>query len=197
MRRVFAAAVILGWVLCLPSRAHAHMMSTGLGPLYDGLAHLFVSPEDLLPVIALALLAGLRGAAAGRAVLFSLTAAWLAGGAAAALVSSPALPPVAGAAVTVALGALVAADATLPRATLAGAAAVIGLTIAAGSPLAQAPLGAAALFSVGATASSFVVAALVAGQVSSVAAPGGRIAVRVAGSWIAAIGLLMLGWALR
>lgn len=197
MRRVLSVAAVLGGVLGVPSRAHAHMMSTGLGPLYDGLAHLFVSPEDLLPVIALALLAGLRGTAAARAVLFSLTAAWLAGGAAAALVSLPALAPAAGAVVTVALGALVAADAMLPRGVLAAVAAVIGLTIAAGSSLSHAPLGAAALFAAGATASSFVVAALVAGQVSSVAAPGGRIAVRVAGSWISAIGLLMLGWALR
>ena len=144
MRRVLSVAAVLGGVLGVPSRAHAHMMSTGLGPLYDGLAHLFVSPEDLLPVIALALLAGLRGTAAGRAVLFSLTAAWLAGGAAAALVSLPALAPAAEAAVTVALGALVAADAKLPRGVLAAVAAVIGLTIAAGSSLSHAPLGAAA-----------------------------------------------------
>lgn len=197
MRRVLAGAAVLGGVLGVPSRADAHMMSTGLGPLYDGLAHLFVSPEDLLPVIALALLAGLRGAAAGRAVLFSLTAAWLAGGAASALVSLPALPPAAGAAVTVALGAMVAADAKLPRGVLAGAAAVLGLTIGAGSSLAHVPLGVAALFAIGGTASSFVVAALVAGQVATVDAPAGRVAVRVAGSWIAAIGLLMLGWALR
>ena len=40
----------------------AHLMTTGLGPFYDGLAHLFVTPEDLLPVLALSLAAGLRGA---------------------------------------------------------------------------------------------------------------------------------------
>ena len=33
-----------------------HLMNTGLGPFYDGLAHLFVTPEDLLPILALALL---------------------------------------------------------------------------------------------------------------------------------------------
>jgi hypothetical protein len=48
--------------------AHAHLMNTGFGPFYDGLTHLFVTPEDLLPVIALALLAGLRGPRFGRAV---------------------------------------------------------------------------------------------------------------------------------
>jgi urease accessory protein len=37
----------------------------------------------------------------------------------------------------------------------------------------------------------------VAGLVVSLRAAWARVAVRVAGSWIAAIGFLMLGWALR
>jgi urease accessory protein len=43
--------------------------STGLGPVYDGLLHFLLSPEDPLPVLALALLAGQRGAHYGRRVL--------------------------------------------------------------------------------------------------------------------------------
>ena len=39
-----------------------HLMNTGLGPFYDGLAHFFTTPEDVLPVLALALWSGLRGA---------------------------------------------------------------------------------------------------------------------------------------
>jgi len=53
-------------MLVLPAPAHAHLVTTGLGPLYDGITHLFMSPDDLVPVLALALLAGLNGAAAGR-----------------------------------------------------------------------------------------------------------------------------------
>jgi len=34
--------------------------STGMGPIYDGLLHFLMSPEDLIPALALALLAGLR-----------------------------------------------------------------------------------------------------------------------------------------
>ena len=48
-------------VTLLPAPAHAHLVTTGLGPLYDGISHLFLSFEDLLPVVALALLAGLNG----------------------------------------------------------------------------------------------------------------------------------------
>ena len=43
----------------------------------------------------------------------------------------------------------------------------------------------------------FVVVALVAAFVSSLRAPWSRIIVRVAGSWIAAVALFMLGWSLR
>jgi hypothetical protein len=43
----------------------------------------------------------------------------------------------------------------------------------------------------------FVVVALAAAMVVAIRAPWGRIAVRVAGSWIVAIGLLLLGWTLR
>ena len=43
----------------------------------------------------------------------------------------------------------------------------------------------------------FVVVALAAALVVALRAPWARIAVRVAGSWIAAIGLLLLGWSFR
>jgi hypothetical protein len=43
----------------------------------------------------------------------------------------------------------------------------------------------------------FVTVALVTAYVVSLRVAWARVAVRVAGSWIAAIGLLMLGWALQ
>ena len=49
--------LILFWLtlaitLIVAPSAQAHLMNTGFGPFYDGLTHLFVTPEDLLPVIA-------------------------------------------------------------------------------------------------------------------------------------------------
>ncbi len=75
--------------------AHAHLMNTGFGPFDDGLTNLFMTPEDLLPVIALALLAGLRGPSFGRAILFALPVAWLLGSAAGLLFVPPRALPVA------------------------------------------------------------------------------------------------------
>jgi hydrogenase/urease accessory protein HupE len=65
-------------VLCWPSSAAAHLVSTGMGPVYDGIGHPLLTPEDLVAVLALALSAGLRGAAAGRRTMFLMPLAWCA-----------------------------------------------------------------------------------------------------------------------
>jgi hypothetical protein len=49
----------------------------------------------------------------------------------------------------------------------------------------------------GIVATLFVVVALASALVVALRAPWTRIAVRVAGSWVAAIGLLLLGWSFR
>ena len=64
----------------LPATAHAHLVDTGFGGFYDGLAHLVSTPADLLVVIALALLAGRSGAPAARRALLAVPLAWVAGG---------------------------------------------------------------------------------------------------------------------
>ena len=174
----------------------AHLVTTGLGPFYDGLLHFFRTPQDALPVLALSLFAGLRGADQGRAMLFVLPAAWLAGG----LPGLALHPEMGAAAATVSLivcGVLVAADVPFARpATLALAAAVGFLHgVENGSAIAHAR--ASALGLAGIITGIFVVSALGAALVVSLRAPWMRIAVRVAGSWIAAIGLLLLGWSFR
>jgi hypothetical protein len=40
---VYATGVIA--VALSPARAYAHLNSTGMGPIYDGLMHFFMSPE--------------------------------------------------------------------------------------------------------------------------------------------------------
>jgi hypothetical protein len=44
------AIVVLS--LLLPICAEAHLPSIGLGLLYDGIFHLLLGPEDLIPVMA-------------------------------------------------------------------------------------------------------------------------------------------------
>jgi urease accessory protein len=178
--------------------AGAHLVSTGFGPFDDGLTHLFVTPEDLLPVIALAFLAGLRGPRFGRAVLFVLPIAWLVGSAFGLLLGSPITLPLPEAILTIALGMLLATDRRLPITSVGGLANLLGLLhgFLNGSELPKTP-SSSQIFAAGLGAALFITVSLLAGQAASVQLPWARIAIRVAGSWIVAIGLLMLGWTLR
>jgi hydrogenase/urease accessory protein HupE len=189
-------ASVLLWASC-PGRASAHLVNSGLGPFHDGIAHLFVTPEDVLVVVALALLAGLGGKPCGRAVLFVLPAAWLAGALAGRMTTLSAGVPVVSAALLIALGALVAADRRLPLVLVAGAALTCGLLNGCFNGAALAGAGSSGLAAAGIACAVFVIVALVAGQVAALEKEWARIMVRVAGSWIGAIGLLMLGWAVR
>jgi len=189
-------ALVLTAALALwPGSAAAHLNSTGMGPLYDGAVHFLTSPGDLLSVLALALFAGLRGATAGRAALFALPGAWLLGalaGATRPLLDEPAL----GSALwLIALGGLLALDAKLSARAVAALAAVLGLQhgFLNGSGLGWSAQTFGAL--VGLCAAVFALCALASSLVVGLHAAWTRIAVRVAGSWIAASGLLWLGWA--
>jgi len=181
----------------IPSRVEAHLVTTGLGPVYDGISHVLVSPEDLVPVIAAALLAGLNGAACARRALFVLPAAWLAGGMAGFLIAPLPLPGIATSASFLVLGVLTAADRRMGPAALTALAGVVGVVHGAlnGAGIADAqrePLGLA-----GIAAAIFVLVALIAAFVVSLRSGAARVVIRVIGSWITAIGLLMLGWGLR
>ena len=194
VRRTLLAAAAL---LLAPAPSHAHLVNTGLGPVYDGVSHFALTPEDLLPALAVALLAGQRGPRAGRLVLIALPAAWFVGG-----LLGLAIPTIqSAAAITtlsfLALGGLVAAEARLRPEWVTALAAVVGLLhgYPNGAAMSQAKLG--SLGVVGIVSTLFVTVALAAAMVVAIRAPWGRIAVRVAGSWIVAIGLLLLGWSFR
>lgn len=173
--------------------AFAHLVSTGLGPWFDGMGHLAVTPEDLLPVIALSLLAGLGGTAYARRVLFILPVAWLAGGLIG-LVGGWSLPLATTAVSFLVFGGLVAGGRPFGRAFAVGFAVVLGLLHGPmnGVEMAEAGLGLNGLL--GVLVVLFVVVSLVSAVVVSLRRDWTRVAVRVAGSWIAAIGLLYLGW---
>ena len=179
-----------------PSGAEAHLVTTGLGPVYDGISHFALTPEDLVPALALALLAGLRGADHGRRALFALPTAGLLGGVVGLAMPSGVHPVVTSLSFVI-LGGLVAADAKLPLIATTALAAILGLFhgFLNGTAMAQPGLGTSGV--VGIVAAVFVLIALVASLVAPLRAAWARVIVRVAGSWIAATGLLLIGWGLR
>jgi urease accessory protein len=191
-RALVAGGALLLWPWC----AEAHLVTTGLGPVYDGIGHLLMTPEDLLPILTLALCAGLQGAGSGRRVLSVLPSAWLVGGCVGLLAHGLPGFPLSALSLCI-LGTLVAVELALPLPAVTALALGLGLGhgVLNGVAMQQAGIGVRGLL--GSLAALVVLVALVAAGVVSLHQQWTRIAVRVAGSWMAAIGLLMLGWALR
>jgi hydrogenase/urease accessory protein HupE len=184
----------LGLLFC-PSYGSAHLVTTGLGPVYDGIGHLVMTPEDLVPALAIALFAGLRGAAPGRHALFVLPLAWFVGGLLGVFVEGLPTMPVAGISFLI-LGVLVAADLNLSQRLFTAVVIVVGLVhgLLNGVALKES---AGLLGLIGIMATLFVIVAIVSATIVSLKKPWARIVVRVAGSWVAAIGMLMFGWLMR
>ena len=94
-------------------------------------------------------------------------------------------------------GALVAVDLDLSRHVVTGLVAVLGLFYGALNGTALTEAGAGLLGLLGIVVTVAVLVTLLAGTVVGVRAAWARIVVRVAGSWIAAVAILMLGWAVK
>jgi urease accessory protein len=180
-----------------PPLVIAHLVTTGLGPIYDGISHVLMSPDDLVPIIAIALLAGLNGPAAARSALFALTGTWLAGGIFGVLSVAPVLPAETTTLSFLLLGSLTALDRRLSPRVVAALAVAIGLLHGCLNGVSLAEVQREGIGLAGIASAAFVIVALVSALVVGLRAQWARIAVRVAGSWVAAIGLLMLGWSLR
>jgi urease accessory protein len=190
-----AGMIALGLALC-PLPGHAHLIETGLGPVYDGITHFALTPEDLIPALALAMFAGLRGTGYARRVMFVLPGAWLLGGIAGTLAGAPALVIPAWLPL-LALGGLVAADARLLPAATAAIAALLGIALGYANGYAMAQAGPGLRGVLGITGTVFVATTLAAACVVAWQAGWMRIAWRALGGWVAASGLLLLGWSLR
>jgi len=178
--------------------AHAHLNATGLGPVYDGVLHFLTSPEDLVPVVALALLAGLRGAEFGRRTVLTLTAAWLLGSLGGlGIAEILTVNSVWSALSFMLLGGLVLTDAGLSLWILTLLAALLGAVHGVINASGVGWSGAGIFALLGVASMVFVCCVLVAAFVTQLRSHWARIAVRIAGSWIAATGMLMAGWSLH
>ncbi len=194
--RVATLVTLVVLLALCPAQAQAHLNSTGMGPVYDGFLHFLLSPEDIVPVVALALFAGLRGPDYGRRALFLLPACWFVGCLLGTTATRSAAFPITAISFLV-FGGLLAANAQLSVRTTSLLAASLGLLHGylngAGSGWSSSIL----VAYLGLVTGVFVLVALVAAFVIRLRPPWARIAVRVAGSWIVASGLLMIGWAAR
>lgn len=195
--RAASAAVFAALPLLLPGQAHAHLADVGLGPFLDGLAHPFLSLPELAPLLALALCAGLAGPYAGRTLAVWLPATWFLASMAGLRGGFPADAPMLTGALSLVLGSGAAAGVRLPRMAVVALACVTGalLGLLDGGAMREAAAGTGV--AAGITISVALVVVIIAGNGASLTRQWHRIAMRVAGSWIAALGLLSIGWAVR
>ena len=196
MRRL-KVLLVLAVLLLTPSVADAHLVTTGLGPFYDGAMHLAFSPEDLLGLLAIALLAGLCGPQAGRWIVAVVPLCWLMGAMGGLL--NPGVPAIPGLGIVslVVLGLLVALDLKLPAWGIATLGGLFGLLhgLLNGVALSAAPERGVNLLGILSTVSLLLL--LVSATAVSLRSGWTRVAVRVAGSWVVAVGMLMFGWLFR
>ena len=197
MRALRNVALPAAGLLGAATPAHAHLMNSGFGPFYDGLAHPLISPEDLLPALAVTLLAGLSGGRYGRWVLATLPAAWLLGMLAGWALALPTAPASVMAVATAVTGALAASGLRLPLPVVTGWAALLGALHGVGNGGELAATTGGLLAIVGIACSLAATVSLVAGQVAVLQAQWARLAVQISGSWIAAVGMLMFGWSMK
>ena len=127
--------------------------------------------------------------------MFLLPVAWFVGGLAGSGLSVATSFPIPALSFLI-IGGLLAADLSLPSRAITCLVIALGLVhgFLNGAVLRE---GAGPLGLIGIMSMLFVFVALASALVVSLKRPWARIAVRVAGSWIAAIGLLMFGWAMR
>ena len=193
LRRFWALPVLV----LLPAPAQAHLVQTGFGGFYDGIAHVLVTAQDLLLVLALGLLAGLRGKPESRQLIVLLPATWVvAGWSGAALFAGRELDGWTTFSLVL-VGGLVAADARVPKGVLGGIAVVAGSLHGLANGASLAAQGEPWLAMTGVGLAVFTLATLAAALVVSLRAEWSRVAVRVGGSWVAACGILLLAWSLR
>jgi hydrogenase/urease accessory protein HupE len=178
--------------------AQAHLVTSGVGPFFDGVAHFFVSLDDLLVVVALSLLSGLLGKTAARGLVLVLPLAWFVGMVVGLSFADRIEGGAWATAFTVLLGGLLLSfSPKLPTWGITMVAGLIGLVHGSWNGAAMRATETSTIASLGIVTAAGVVALVLSATAVSSHKPWQTIALRVIGSWVAAFGLLAIAWHFR
>lgn len=194
-----AAAILISQA----EAAEAHIVASRLGDFYAGAVHPLTDLQDIILWVAMGVLAGSLGATKGRWLVLVFPLGLLAGLVLGRVFDVASVGPAADAAMILALGLLLAAAARIPTALLCVIA--FGLAVMRGAANAGdlGPETDHLLFAAGLACAGYAVITLTMALTlafrpsdsdSSMAWRG--IAIRAFGGWIAAIGLMMVGFTL-
>lgn len=205
MTRLSGCAAIAAAAALLASAgtAEAHIVAARLGDFYSGALHPLSDIQDLALWAALGMLAASLGAAKGRWLVPVFPLGLVAG---LILRLDAGLPPagaVAEAGILAAVGLLLAAQVRMPAALLCAVAFGLALMRGAANAAEVAPETNLPLFAAGLAAAGYVAMTLTMaltlvfrGDAAAPSTAWRGIAIRAAGSWIAAIGIMMAAFSL-
>jgi urease accessory protein len=190
-KRFFIPLLALAGVFA-PEAAHAHLVDARFGDFYAGLMHPLTALEHVFPFLALGLLAGQQGAKGARSVLLCFALGLLAGVMIGRAAPGASYVVYVNGASFVVLGGFVALARRLPLWLLVVVTGAFGLTHGYANAGAMAAEMLAVNFTAGVVSTGVLMVSIGAGIVLSLGRPWTKIAVRVVGSWIAAIGLMTM-----
>jgi urease accessory protein len=182
--------------------AQAHIVASRLGDFYAGALHPLTDLQDIVLWLAMGVLAGSLGAARGRWLVPVFPLGLLAGFVLDRTFSVPSAGPAADAGIMLALGLLLAAAARIPTALLCAMAFGLAAMRGAANAADFAPETDRLLFAAGLACAGYAAITLTMALTLSFRRPDAGpsmewrgIAIRAFGGWIAAIGLMMVGFA--
>ena len=182
----------LAGIFLFPNVVFAHLASGRFGDFYAGSLHLLTAIEHLIPMLALGLLAGQQGAKASRIMTVSIPIALITGTVLGIIISELSFSIYVNSFSFLLVGGLIALNKTLSSWLIFTMAAILGITHGYSNGIAVEPTLSAFNFTLGVAISGLVIVTICAGLVISINKEWQKIAVRVTGSWIAAIGLISL-----
>lgn len=195
--RTYDARVLLGMlaVFLMPEAAHAHGVMAGVTDFFAGFLHPVTAVEHILPIVALGVLAGQNGLQRCQAALVAFPVAIAAG--AAVSLRIPGVPYIELLNIVsgIVIGGLIALAFSLPVSAVVVLASLFGLTHGYANGTAIEGSMKAFPFIAGVVLSAFLAIAYGLGAADFLLrrkAGWLPVAIRVAGSWTAAIGLLVL-----
>jgi urease accessory protein len=197
-RAFVVAATLAGSV----TTAEAHIIASRLGDFYTGAVHPLTELQDLVLWLAMGVLAGSLGAARGRWLVLVLPLGLLAGLVLDLSFGLVSVRPAADAAMILVLGLLLAAATRIPTALLCALAFGLAVMHGAANAADLAPETNRLLFAAGLACAGYAAITLIMALTLTFRPDAGPsiewrgIAIRAFGGWIAAIGLMMVGFAL-
>ena len=182
--------------------AQAHIVASRLGDFCTGALHPLTDLQDIVLWLAMGVLAGSLGAARGRWLVLVFPLGLLAGLVLDRMFGVPSAGPAADAGIILALGLLLAAAARIPTALLCAMAFGLAVTRGAANAADFAPETDRLLFAAGLAGAGYAAITLTMALTLAFRRPDAGpsmewrgIAIRAFGGWIAAIGLMMVGFA--